>query len=255
MSGVGPDMSSQAQPSAAFASHLTASDKREWMLTIEGISFALVRSEHATGPNWLVDERKPIETVDDWALYVLAEDGERVQIGREGGFRANVDPTGSRPSSAQHTKMRMQSLLARARSYAEGAQRLAVMFDQLMAESPARTKKARKIEAAALLALRYHRLIIHGGAVALVTGDAVLVAAKHHSRDEWTELTYRVGDEAVHGAYNLVYIGTIESISPKTIKVIDRHGGKVRRMRHDEFVRYNNRPIDVAHRRNAEWTD
>lgn len=51
------------------------------------------------------------------------------------------------------------------------------------------------------------------------------------------DITFKVGDRAVHGAYNLVYTGVIVSIGAKTVTVED--GGERKRMSIFDFNNYN----------------
>jgi len=44
------------------------------------------------------------------------------------------------------------------------------------------------------------------------------------------DITFKVGDRAVYGSYNLVYTGTITSIGAKTVTVTEDNGCKVHRM-------------------------
>lgn len=53
------------------------------------------------------------------------------------------------------------------------------------------------------------------------------------------DLTFKVGDTAVHGSYNLVYTGTITSIGAKTV-TIKGNFGKPTRMSIYDFNFYNN---------------
>lgn len=242
-----------------FADRLIASDKRRWVLTIKGVRFALVRSEPRDLHGW-VNPRKPIAVVDTWTLHVLGDprddgtvDSTLVHVAL--GLRMNPDP--KKPSLAWHTQHRLRRCLEVAQIYAEGWQRLAVMLDQHQASTSKPTgkhaTKIRKMQATALLDLRYHRVIVRQNTVALVAGDAVLIARRAYNSDEWIELVYRVGDRAVHGSYNLAYTGEITSISPKTITVVDRLGQETKRMKHDRFVAYNDSPISAADERNLEW--
>lgn len=246
-------MNAVAQPAASsFTSHLLASDKREWSITVDGISFVLVRSEPDTRPSFLVNPNKPIETVDTWTLLVVADNGERVQVDCETGMRMHIDPSDKRPSVEAHTAFRLDRLMKAARVYAEAHARLSVMLDKLMAEDDLRnaSKKARALREAAAVALRFHRVLIgrNGCAFSIVAGDAVLIVVPNG----WTELTYRVGDEAVYDSYNLSYTGTIMSISPKTITVQKSHSTRTTRMTHDKFVNYNDQPMSEVYARNAE---
>lgn len=238
-----------------FTAHLLSTDKREWSITVGGTAFAIVRTEPGAGPSWLVNPSKPVEVVDTWTLFVVADNGERIEVTRETGMRMNADPSGKRPSVATHTAHRIGRLMTAARIHADAITRLAVMLDKLMSEDDLSNapSKARRLREAAAVALRFHRVIIgrNGSAYALVAGDAVLVVVPQG----WAELTYRVGDRAVHGSYNIAYTGTITSISPKTITVVDRHGNKTKRMTHEQFVEYNDQPIGDVDKRNSDWMD
>jgi hypothetical protein len=249
-------MNAATQPASAFTSHLLASAKTEWSINVDGTPFVLVRTEPDTRPSWLVNPSKPVEVVNTWTLFVLADNGERVEVAHESGMRMNVDPTDGRPSVAEHTAYRLARLTAAARNHVEGMAHLAMMLDDLMANAESNAPKVRKIRDAAALALRFHRVIKQRDSVlALVAGEAVLIVSKNERSGEWTQLAYRINDRAAHGSYNLVYTGTITSISPKTITVIDRHGQTTKRMTHENFVRYNDQPIEAADKRNAEWMD
>lgn len=246
-------MNVAAQPVAsAFTSHLISSDKREWSITVDGLRFMLVRSEPAFNDFYSNLGTLPIETVDTWTLFVLADDGERVQVSRESGMHMSVDTTGKRPSVEQHTAFRLDRLMKAARIYAEAHARLAVMLDKLMEDDDLRKapKKTRTLREAAAVALRFHRMLIarNGSAYSLVAGDAVLIVVPHG----WHELTYRVGDIAVYDSYNLSYTGEITSISPKTITILKKHSTRTSRMTHEKFVAYNDQPIETVFARNAE---
>ena len=247
-------MNAATQPVAtAFTSHLLTSDKREWSITVDGLRFALVRSEpEARATGWLFNPSKPSEVVNTWTLFVLADNGERVEVSCETGMHMNVDTSGKRPSVAEHTACRLDRLMKAARIYAEAHARLSVMLDKLMADDDLRNapKKVRTLREAAAVALRFHRVLIgrNGSAFSVVAGDAVLIVVPH----DWHELTYRVGDTAVYDSYNLIYTGEITSISPKTITVRKSHSTRTSRMTHDKFVNYNDQPIEEVFARNAE---
>ncbi len=245
-------MNAVAQVPATFADHLLASDKREWSIARGGVSFVLVRTEPEHRNFYTNLGTLAVEVVNTWTLFVVADNGERVEVSREIGMYMSIDPTGKRPTVAQHTAMRLERLMKAASVYVEAMTRLTVILEKLMTEDDLRkaTPKARKLREAAALALRFHRVLIarNGYAFSLVAGDAVLVVVP----DGWHELTYRVGDEAVYDSYNLSYIGEITSISPKTITVQKKHSTRTTRMTHEKFVNYNDQPIEVVHARNAE---
>jgi hypothetical protein len=241
--------------SQEFAAHLASSTKTEWILPVGGLRFALVRL--APPPGCYYNPRKPIEEIPGWALFVVADDGSQKLIHTITGFCWNIDPErGPRLGSmAQHA---LKQMLEFAAVYVEAWQRLSVMLDFELATESGGTSKVRKMREAGALALRFHKLEVHRESFGLVAGGVVLIVSRRviaQQQHEWIELTYREGDEAAHGAYNLVYTGTITSISPKTITIEDRHGDKTRRLKHSEFLWRNDRPIHEAHKRNSEWSD
>lgn len=73
--------------------------------------------------------------------------------------------------------------------------------------------------------------------------------------------TFKVGDQAEHGSYNLSYYGPIDSITEKSVMIADRHrngNAKAKRYRFtiEQFVsRHWNWTIEKAHKRNSEWSD
>ena len=68
--------------------------------------------------------------------------------------------------------------------------------------------------------------------------------------------TFKVGDQAEHGSYNLVYYGSIQTITEKTVVIFDRTYDKTRRLSIGEFV-FRNHDFDLARaqKRNSEWMD
>jgi hypothetical protein len=243
-------MNAAATPSNAFTAHLLASDKREWSITVAGVPFVLVRTEPTARDIWL--DTRATERVDTWTLFVLTTDGEREQVAREQGMWMTPDPSGRRPTVAQHTAFRLARCMEAAAIFAEGLTRLTVMMDNLVGNvADTAPVKVLKLRNAAAMALRTRRVLSqdNGMIVSVVAGDAVLIVAKQHPGG-WNELTYRVGDRAVHGSFNLVYTGTITSISPKTITVTDRN--RTKRMSHDRFVGRNTQTMDSIDSRNAD---
>lgn len=70
------------------------------------------------------------------------------------------------------------------------------------------------------------------------------------------DLTFKVGDVCERDSFNLVYLGTIASIGPKTVAIRDEHSGKVTRLSLASFSQ-RNRDFDLKAiaKRNAEWMD
>jgi len=58
------------------------------------------------------------------------------------------------------------------------------------------------------------------------------------------DLTFKVGDRAIYGSYNLIYTGTITSITAKTVTVTEDHGGRRHRMTITDFA-YRNEHYDA----------
>lgn len=241
----------------SFTAHLLASDKREWSINVAGIPFVIVRStpEVSSEPTWYHAGRV-VETWDTWTLFVVTTDGAREQVALRNGMI--VTRKASEPSTViSHAKHSLTHMLEAARHYVEALARLTVMTDALMGNVADNAPlKIRKLRQAAVTELSKRRVLVRdeGRTVSLVCGDAVLVVSKQH-RGEWNELTYRVGDRAVHGSYNLVYTGEITSISAKTITVAERHGSKTHRMAHARFVGRNTQKMEVHDKRNSEWMD
>lgn len=51
--------------------------------------------------------------------------------------------------------------------------------------------------------------------------------------------TFKVGDDAVYDSYNLIYVGKIESIGPKTITIYDANHRERKKLNLYEFSRRN----------------
>jgi hypothetical protein len=238
----------------AFASHLLASDKREWTIKVDGVSFVLVR-ETPERKSVLAHPSLLVDCVDHWTLFVVNDNAERIEVTRESGMWMTADRTGKRPTVAQHTAFRLDRLMKAARVHVEAIARLTVMLESLMNENDLSKAalKTRKLREDAALALRFHRVLVgrNGYTYSLVAGDAVLIVVPNG----WHELTYRVGDTVVHSSYNISYFGEITSISPKTITVLKNNSTHSSRMTHEKFVQYNDEPIDAAFKRNSEWYD
>ena len=71
------------------------------------------------------------------------------------------------------------------------------------------------------------------------------------------EKTYRIGDLAEHGSYNLSYYGTITAITETTVVITERHWkDETKRLKIGAFA-YRNHDWDAgkAKKRNSEWMD
>lgn len=75
--------------------------------------------------------------------------------------------------------------------------------------------------------------------------------------DPRVDRTYRIGDKAIYGGFNLTYIGRIVSIGAKTVTIQERDCGSCRkhRLTHERFCRWNRDSVGEAQRRNSEWYD
>lgn len=73
------------------------------------------------------------------------------------------------------------------------------------------------------------------------------------------DLTFKVGDVAVYGAFNLVYTGRIRSIGAKTVSIVDYEGTcneKVKQLSLARFSSWNDDfDLDAINKRNSEWMD
>jgi hypothetical protein len=66
--------------------------------------------------------------------------------------------------------------------------------------------------------------------------------------------TFRLGEQAEHGSYNLSYYGTITSITARTVTIDD--DGQVKRLSLCDFCRRNwDFDLAKARKRNTEWMD
>jgi hypothetical protein len=68
-----------------------------------------------------------------------------------------------------------------------------------------------------------------------------------------TSLRFDVGGDCVIGAYNLVYTGSIVSISEKTVTIKEDHGTRLKRFTYQKFVDWNhNYDAERIAKRNAD---
>lgn len=70
------------------------------------------------------------------------------------------------------------------------------------------------------------------------------------------DITFKIGDHAVYGGYNLTYVGTIISIGAKSVAIKEDHGSTVHRLSIAKFSR-DNSDYDAARiaKHNSEWRD
>lgn len=67
------------------------------------------------------------------------------------------------------------------------------------------------------------------------------------STDEIIKVRFNIGDEAIYGSYNLIYTGTITSITNKTVAVKEPYtNGRTHRLKLHRFITMN-------HSYNKEW--
>lgn len=67
--------------------------------------------------------------------------------------------------------------------------------------------------------------------------------------------TYFVGDLAEHSSYNKSYIGTIVSITAKTVTISKGHGKGNRRLSIESFCSRNRKSVEEKAAANARWSD
>lgn len=69
------------------------------------------------------------------------------------------------------------------------------------------------------------------------------------------DITFKIGDKAEYDSYNLHFIGVIEGISEKRVRIRDI-SGQIRQLEIAEFS-HHNRHFDLAklEKANAEWLD
>ena len=68
--------------------------------------------------------------------------------------------------------------------------------------------------------------------------------------------TFKIGDQAEHGSYNMSYYGPIVAITAKSVTIRSDVDGRNRRLSLAEFSRRNwNFDLSAAQRRNSDWMD
>jgi hypothetical protein len=70
------------------------------------------------------------------------------------------------------------------------------------------------------------------------------------------DLTFKNGDVAVYGGYNLTYTGKIVSIGEKTVRIAEDHSGQVHALDVATFSDWNRGfDLEKIQKRNSEWMD
>ena len=95
-------------------------------------------------------------------------------------------------------------------------------------------------------------LIEEGAKAVIVPGESIRLFGERNG--ESYDLTFKVGDTAEYGSYNLSYLGPIIAITAKTVTVDKGStGGRVKRLSLHEF-NWRNRDFDLEEirKRNAE---
>jgi hypothetical protein len=191
-----------------------------------------------------------------WTAALVRPGGVRREVARRGG--GFISPKAN-STAAQIDRIGLNAVIEAATWYAEALDRLTVMVEKAwLGLSPKASKKVRTQMEAGLLRLVAGDLIGGGneaGAYAVVAGDTVFAVSREYKTKRVDERAYTVGSDAVYGSYNLDYIGEIVSVSPKTIKIVERHSTSGHVLTHSQFLRQNDQPIEKSYKRNAEWSD
>ena len=84
--------------------------------------------------------------------------------------------------------------------------------------------------------------------VNVISGKSITVTREGHN-----PTTFKIGDQAEYGSYNLSYYGAIKSITEKTVTIVPRFGGGSRRLKLDTFAWRNyNFDLDRTIAENAD---
>ena len=158
----------------------------------------------------------------------------------------------------------IKSLVRLFRIYVQALELLAVEVDRRLDALPAKTRaKQRKMFELAAERVRKGELACdsHLTMVGLAVGDTFIALPIEHEKTVAGQTergyafgefrTYCVGDAACYDRYNLHYIGTIEAITPKTIRVSKRDGKHSAHMKHDAFIGHNYHTVEAMERENA----
>lgn len=106
---------------------------------------------------------------------------------------------------------------------------------------------------------RFVRAPLVGHHADIVCGKSIRLHGIETNRvhgPESYDLTFRVGDWAVYGGFNLTYTGRIISIGEKTVAIEEQHGGRVHRLDIARFSRWNwDYNSERISKQNSEWYD
>jgi hypothetical protein len=255
---------------AAAASTFTARTFSTRM--IDANTFALTVGPADRGSRTIEIARSAVEVTDAHDLHCLAQGlggvtstwtaslvcpgGVRREVARRGGHFISHK---ANSTAAQIDRIGLNAVIEAATWYCEALDRLTVMVEKAwLALSPKAGKKVRAQMDAGLLRLVAGDLIgggNEGGAYAVVAGDTVFAVSREYKTKLVDERSYTIGSDAVYGSYNLDYIGEIVSVSPKTIKIVERHSTRGHVLTHSQFLRQNDQPIEKSYKRNADWMD
>lgn len=105
--------------------------------------------------------------------------------------------------------------------------------------------------------VKHEGFVISGTKAKITVGESVEIwydGCDHRSGATYHN-TFKVGDIAEYGSFNLVYMGPIVSITEKTVS-IKTTGDVIKRLDMARFIQIN-RDFDyaAASKRNSEWTD
>lgn len=88
----------------------------------------------------------------------------------------------------------------------------------------------------------YPGRVAEGARADIVRGESIRLYGDDRGRAY--DRTFKVGDVAEYDSYNLHYLGTIVSITAKTITIKPRHGSRTKRLGLYEFS-WRNRFLDL----------
>lgn len=125
---------------------------------------------------------------------------------------------------------------------------VSVPMNDTTAAPAKKSKPAKTIEIRNIQGREYHADVMPKHSIRLFGFEHNSV--KPHAYD----ITFKIGDVAVYGGYNLTYTGTIVSIGEKTVKI--HHHDRSTVLKIDEFSSWNNN-FDLAKikKQNSEWMD
>lgn len=70
------------------------------------------------------------------------------------------------------------------------------------------------------------------------------------------DIKFTEGDTAIYDSFNFDYLGTVERITAKTVRIKPQFGGRIHQLDLATFANRNNDfDIEKSHRRRMEWSD